>query len=95
LQDGPPIRLGRSKSRRQSAQHGVSFAEAATAFGDPLSLTIPDPDHSQDEDRFLLIGRSTQQHLVVVAHAERGDTIRIISARPASRRERIAYEEGE
>jgi uncharacterized DUF497 family protein len=83
------------KAAANQRKHGVSFAEAATAFGDPLSLTIPDPDHSQDEDRFLLIGRSTQQHLVVVAHAERGDTIRIISARPASRRERIAYEEGE
>ena len=83
------------KAAANQRKHGVSFAEAATAFGDPLSLTIPDPDHSQDEDRFLLIGRSTRQHLVVVAHAERGDTIRILSARPASRRERIAYEEGE
>ena len=83
------------KAAANLRKHGVSFAEAATAFGDPLSLTIPDPDHSQDEDRFLLIGRSTRQHLVVVTHAERGDTIRMISARRASRRERIAYEEGE
>jgi uncharacterized protein len=74
---------------------GVSFTEAAAAFGDPLSITMPDPDHSQDDDRFLLIGQSARQHLVIVAHVQRGDTIRIISARLASRRERIAYEEGQ
>lgn len=74
---------------------GVSFAEAATAFEDPLSITIRDPDHSLDEERFILIGQSRQQHLVVVAHVERDDTIRIISARPANRQERTSYEEGE
>ena len=81
------------KAAANLRKHGVAFAEAATAFGDPLSLTIPDPDHSEDEGRFLLIGRSTRQHLVVVAHVERGDTVRLISARPATRRERIVYEE--
>ena len=83
------------KAAANVRKHGVSFAEAATVFGDPLSITISDPDHSEDEERFLLIGRSTRQHLVVVAHVERGDTIRIISARPATRRERLAYEEGD
>ena len=83
------------KAATNLRKHGISFGEAATAFGDPLSVTIPDPDHSDDEDRFLLIGRSARQHLVVVAHVERGDVIRIISARAASRRERSAYEEGD
>ena len=83
------------KAAANLRKHGVSFAEAATAFGDPLSITIPDPDHSEDEARFLLIGRSARQHLVVVAHVERGDIIRIISARPATRRERTEYEEGD
>ena len=83
------------KAKTNLRKHGVSFGEAATAFEDPLSLTIPDPDHSAEEDRFILIGRSHQEHLVVVAHVERDETIRIISARAASRRERTAYEEGQ
>ena len=76
-------------------KHGISFTEAASAFSDPLSITISDPDHSMDEAHFLLIGQSLRHHLVVVAHVERGDTIRIISARIASRSERRTYEEGE
>ena len=76
-------------------KHGVSFEEAVSAFGDPLSLTIPDPNHSESEDRFVLLGLSANSKLLVVVHAERGDDdIRIISARLASRRERIQYEEG-
>jgi hypothetical protein len=74
-------------------KHGVSFEEATTVFGDPLSLTIPDPAHSQIEDRFIILGRSHRHRLLVVVHTERGDNIRIISARPASRRERKHYEE--
>lgn len=70
------------------------FEEAATVFGDPLSITIEDPDHSEDETRFVIIGQSYQGRTIVVAHAERGDNIRIISARLATRRERQAYEEG-
>jgi uncharacterized DUF497 family protein len=81
------------KARTNLAKHGVSFEEASTVFGDPLSLTIPDPAHSQTEDRFILLGRSHRQRLLVVVHTERGDNIRIISARPASRRERKDYEE--
>ena len=82
-----------AKATANLRKHGVSFIEASTAFADPLSITIPDPDHSVGEERFVLIGLSDRQHLVIVAHVERGDLIRIISARPASRRERKTYEE--
>jgi uncharacterized DUF497 family protein len=82
-----------AKAAANLRKHGVSFMEASTAFADPLSITIPDPDHSVGEERFVLIGLSDRQHLVVVAHAERSDLIRIISARPANRHERKTYEE--
>ena len=59
------------KAESNLAKHGVSFEEAATVFSDPLSLTIPDPAHSQAEDRFIIIGRSHQQKLLVVVHTER------------------------
>jgi uncharacterized protein len=81
------------KAARNLRKHKVGFPEAATAFADPLSLTIPDPDHSVGEARFVLIGQSERRRLVVVAHVERGDLIRIISARLATRRERKTYEE--
>jgi hypothetical protein len=71
----------------------VSFHEALTAFTDPLSSTIPDPDHSEAEERYLLVGLSRRGRLLVVAHTERSDRIRIISARLASKRERKSYEE--
>lgn len=79
------------KARRNLAKHGVSFEEAATAFADPMSITRFDPDHSEDEDRFLLLGASHAGRLVVVAHTDRRDSIRIISARIATRRERRTY----
>jgi uncharacterized protein len=82
-----------AKAAANLRKHGVSFLEASTAFADPLSITIPDPDHSVGEERFVLIALSDRQHLVVVAHVERDDLIRIISARPANRRERKTYEE--
>lgn len=81
------------KAAANLRKHGVGFPEAATAFADPLSLTIPDPDHSAGEARFVLIGQSERRRLVVVAHVERGELIRIISARPATRPERKTYEE--
>lgn len=81
------------KAASNVAKHGVTFPEALTAFADPLSLTIPDPLHSRAETRFLLVGRTHRDRLVVVAHTERGDTIRLISARLATRRERATYEE--
>ncbi|MDX2206489.1 MAG: BrnT family toxin [Gemmatimonadales bacterium] len=74
-------------------KHGVTFEEAVSAFADPHSITIPDPDHSIDEDRFILIGRSAMERMLVVVHLERGDRIRLISARLAARRERRTYEE--
>jgi len=81
------------KAKSNLAKHGVSFEEASTVFGDPLSLTILDPAHSQGEDRSIVLGQSHQRELLVVVHTERGDHIRIISARRASRRERKSYEE--
>jgi len=73
-------------------KHGVSFEEATTVFGDTGSITISDPLHSTDEDRFIIIGYSLKHRLVVVIHTERGDNIRIISARLATKRERSFYE---
>ena len=81
-----------SKADSNLKKHGVSFEEAATAFGDPLSLTIPDPDHSHEEDRFVLMGETYQRRLIVVVFTERGDRIRLISVRLATRRERRTYE---
>jgi uncharacterized DUF497 family protein len=82
------------KATRIQAKHGVSFHEAATVFGDPLALTFTDPDHSEDEDRFLTFGHSAKGNLLIVAHTDRGDRTRIISARRALRKERKLYEGG-
>ncbi len=82
-----------AKAKSNLTKHGVSFEEATTVFGDALSVTIPDPEHSQTEDRFVILGHSHRARLLVVIHTDRGDNIRIISARPASRRERKDYEE--
>lgn len=82
------------KAVGNAIKHGVSFGEAQTVFMDPLGLEIPDPEHSMQEERLLLVGRSFHQRLLVVAFTERGDSIRIISAREATRRERRIYEEG-
>ena len=83
------------KDERNRSTHGVSFREAATVFGDPLSLTIDDPDHSESEMRFAMLGHSHRGRLLVVVHTERSDRIRIISARAATRAERRDYEEGQ
>ena len=80
------------KAALNVTRHGVSFPEAATAFGDPLSIVISDPDHFEDELRWLLLGMTFRGRLVVIAHAERGENIRLISARLATRRERNDYE---
>ena len=82
-----------AKAASNGRQHWVTFEEASTTFGDPLSITIPDPEHSVDEVRFVLVGLSDRQRLLVVVHATWGDVIRIISARLATRRERTLYEE--
>ena len=76
------------------SKHGVSFAHASTIFGDPLSMTFPDPDHSDDEDRYITIGSSADGVLLIVSHTDRDQRIRIISARKATRRERRIYENG-
>lgn len=85
----------KAKASANLRKHGVCFEEAATVFADEQSLTIPDPDHSQVENRFILLGTSYRGKMLVVVHTERGDSIRIISARPASRRERQQYEEAD
>ena len=74
-------------------KHKVSFAEAASVFLDPLALTFSDPDHSDVEDREITIGKSSKQRVLYVSHCERGDRIRIISARRATRKERLRYEQ--
>ena len=73
-------------------KHGVSFQEATSVFADTLSITIPDPDHSASEARFLDLGLSHRNRLLVLSHTERGEVIRIISARRASQSERKNYE---
>ena len=75
-------------------KHRVGFHEAASVLEDPLSTTYPDPAHSRGEQRYVTIGRSRSGRTLVVAHADRGETIRIINARLATRRERRFYEEG-
>ena len=82
------------KARSNRGKHSVTFEEAATVFYDPLSLTIDDPQHSDNEERFIIIGVSTQRRILVVAHTDEGDVIKIISARPAEPYERKQYEEG-
>lgn len=82
-----------AKAAANLRKHGVSFLEVSTAFADPLSITIPDPDHSVGEERFVLMGLSDRDRLLVVAHVEHNDLIRIITARLATRRERKPYEE--
>ena len=82
------------KAAANVRKHGISFDEAVTAFENPLSVTYRDPDHSEDEFRFLTFGLSSSGRILVVAHADREEAIRLISARPATRSERRAYEEG-
>lgn len=81
------------KAAANLRKHKVSFAEAASVFLDPLALTFSDPDHSDVEDREITIGMSSKQRVLFVSHCERGDRIRIISARRATRKERLHYEQ--
>ena len=82
------------KAAANLLKHGVSFVEAVTALEDPLATTYRDPDHSAEECRFLTFGLSSKGRILVVAHTDRDEAIRLISARPATRSERRAYEEG-
>jgi uncharacterized DUF497 family protein len=79
------------KANLNPRKHGVSFEEAATAFADPKSLTVPDPEHFTEEDRFVLLGLSFQGRLLVVVRTERGDSLPLISARKATKREQRQY----
>ena len=83
------------KANDNLARHGVSFGEVLTVFGDPLGRITDDPRHSEAEERFVLLGQSAQRRMLVVMFTERGDAIRLISARRATRRERRRYEEDE
>ena len=82
------------KAAANVRKHGVTFHEGATAFGDPLAVTFADPDHSEDEDRYLTFGQSLSDRLLVVSHAQRGERTRMINARRMTRQERAIYEEG-
>lgn len=82
------------KAAANLRKHGVSFEEATTVFGDPMAMNMPDPDHSLNEERFVLLGLSHRVRLLVIAYAERGTRTRLISAREATRKERRQYEEG-
>jgi len=82
------------KEKVNLGKHGISFVQASTVFADALSSTIADPDHSFGEFRFLTLGMSNVNRLLVVVHIEEDDEIRIISARPATHAERRRYEQG-
>lgn len=81
------------KADRNRSRHGVTFHEAATVFGDPLALTVLDPDHSREENRHITFGYSQERRLLVVAHTDREERTRIISARKVTSSERRIYEE--
>jgi uncharacterized DUF497 family protein len=83
-----------SKAKTNLRKHGVSFEEASTVFLDPLAITFPDPDHSDEDDREITIGLTTKNRVVFVSHCPRGDRTRIIGARRTTRKERKQYEEG-
>jgi uncharacterized DUF497 family protein len=83
-----------NKAATNLVKHGVSFDEAKTVFSDPLYVDFYDPKHSDDEHRYIVIGMSAQNRLLLVAYTERGDAVRLISAREATRVERRAYEQG-
>jgi len=81
------------KARQNRRKHRVSFPEAATVFGDPLAVTYRDPDHSTSEQRFITVRMSSAGRVLIVAHVDRNENVRIISARKATQRERKHYEE--
>jgi uncharacterized DUF497 family protein len=85
--------MGPGKARQNRRKHRISFQEAATVFGDPLAVTFPDPDHSTSEQRFITVGMSSVGRVLIVAHADRNEDIKIISARKTTQRERKHYEE--
>jgi uncharacterized DUF497 family protein len=84
----------RQKALANERKHGVSFAEASTVFGDPLSITIPDSNPAIEEERFVIIGMSAKRTLLIVVHTIRHERIRLISARSATKHEKRNYQEG-
>ncbi|MDS4020798.1 MAG: BrnT family toxin [Candidatus Competibacter sp.] len=82
-----------NKAAANLLKHGVSFDDAKTVFNDPLYVDFYDPDHSDEEHRYIMMGMSLQSRLLLVAYTERGDAVRLISAREATRAERKAYEQ--
>jgi uncharacterized DUF497 family protein len=91
--DTPTFEWNAAKAAANFKKHGVSFEEAATVFQDPLAKVHADPDHSEPEQRELLVGHSSKLRLLLVSFTERRGKIRLISARPVTRRERRDYEE--
>jgi uncharacterized DUF497 family protein len=83
-----------AKAEANRRKHGVTFEEAITAFSDPFSILLPDPDHSVNEERYLVLGMSNNGRLLVISAAERTPHTRVISARRATNNERRQYEEG-
>lgn len=82
------------KAKKNILKHQVSFNEAETVFDDPFYIDFYDPDHSMDEDRYLIVGQSNQGRILIVSYTERENSIRLISAREVTRQERKVYEEG-
>ncbi len=82
------------KAKSNLSKHGVSFEEAKTVFNDPLYVDFYDPDHSEEEDRYIIVEESSQGKILLVSYTERKDKIRIVSSRQVTKNERQAYEEG-
>jgi uncharacterized DUF497 family protein len=90
--ENPEFEWDEKKEVSNLKKHSVSFDEGATIFSDPMIATIPDPDHSKEEERYISIGISVQGRLLVVVHTERDEGIRLISCRKATSAERKSYE---
>jgi uncharacterized protein len=82
------------KAKTNLSKHGISFEEAQTVFDDPLYVDFYDPDHSENEDRYIIIGQSSKNRVLLVSYTERGEQIRLISARQVTKQELKAYQEG-
>jgi uncharacterized DUF497 family protein len=83
-----------NKAEKNLSKHQVSFDEAKTVFDDPLYIDFYDPDHSEEEERYLIVGQSNRGCILIVSYTERGNSIRLISAREVTRKEQRVYEEG-
>jgi uncharacterized DUF497 family protein len=84
----------KNKAKHNLSKHEVSFEEAKTVFDDPLYVDFYDPEHSEDEDRYLLVGQSNRGRLLIISYTERDNLIRLISAREVTKTERETYEQG-